>query len=166
MRTIYIIINQLYLLKKDNNIHKLRRKRYTFSYLHRSMSDHCCNNVKIHKTCSHIDQHFRENRAYFPGEIQLEIANESDLRSLRGRALVTLFRSSVSSGRNSVTVTVVRTAVRSQVHTRSASGRVHSGRSFMYGGFFPDDKIAASVRSRGLCGPRSYIHRGTHADCH
>lgn len=130
------------------------------------MSDHCCNSVKIHKTCPRIDQHFRERAAYFPGEIQLEIANESDLRSLHGEALVTLFRSSVSSGRNSVTVTIVRTTERSQPGVYEVGERVHSGRSFMYGGFFPDDKIAASVRSRGMCGPRPYIHRGTHADCH
>lgn len=36
-----------------------------------------------------------------PVKFNWKIANESDLRSLHGRALVTLFRSSVSSGRNS-----------------------------------------------------------------
>lgn len=140
-----------------------RRENAIFLNLHRSMSNHCCNNVRIHKTCSHIDQHFRESRLV-PGEIQLEIANESDLRSLHSGALVTLFRSSVSSGRNSVTVTIVHTTECSQPGVYEVGERVHSGRSFMYGGFFLDDKIAASVRSRGLCGP--YIHRGTHADCH
>lgn len=65
-----------------------------------------------------------ERAVYFPAEIQLEIANESDLRSLHSTALVTPFRSSVFSGRNSITVdhrahTVPN--VRSQVRTRSAS---------------------------------------------
>jgi len=145
-----------------------RGEKATFLNLHRSMSDHCCNNVKIHKTCmrASINISERERAPYFSGEIQLEIANESDLRSLHGGALVTLFRSSVSAGRNSVTVTVVRTAEHSQPGAYEVDERVHSGRSFMYDGFFPDDKIAASVRSRGMCGPRPYIHRGTHADCH
>jgi hypothetical protein len=47
-----------------------------------------------------------------------------------------------------------------------ASASDASSRSFMCGGFFADDKIAASVRSRGLCGPRPYIHRGTRSGCH
>jgi len=69
----------------------------------------------------------RERALYFSGEIQLEIANESDLRSLHGRALVTLFRSSVSARRNSVTVTV-RTAEHSQPGAYEVGKRVHSGR--------------------------------------
>lgn len=69
------------------------------------MSDRYCNNVRIHKTCLRIDQHFPERAVRSPVKFNWKL-QMNPICPLRGWVLVTLFRSSVSSGRNNVTMTV------------------------------------------------------------
>lgn len=131
----------------------------------------------MHKTFTRKHRSTFPRAPFTPGEIQLEIANDSiSLRSLHGRGishslpLLGAFKERIARYSDRLVhapcAAVERTAqpgackIGERTHSGDGGG---SGRSFMYGDFFPDDKIATSARPLSrLVWPRTFIAEHSH----